>query len=167
MRGAVLAIAASAVLLLPPAAPPEPPMPHTEPEPRHGDDTTGDVQLVTIEAPTDAPAEPAQPPSRRHPGPWNRTDTLHAIYEASERHGSDLGLQTCMVWHESRWWPYARGDSGRSLGSAQLHQGGKLPEFLAMGYLDPDDPWDAQDYFALALVRGDQRHWARAWALCR
>lgn len=167
MRSAVLAVAIGGVLFLPPAAPAQAPTPHTDPEPmRHDENSGGDIQ-VAIEAPGEASNETAQPTSRRHPGPWTRNDTLYAIFEASERRGSDIGLQTCMTWQESKLAPYARGDSGRSLGSAQLHEGGKLPEFYAMGYANPDDPYEAQDYFALALVRGEQRHWARAWGLCR
>ena len=68
----------------------------------------------------------------------------------------------CIVQIESRFDPNAVGHLGE-LGLVQLAPFGKLPEFYALGYSDPFDPWQSADYLDWALANGQAHHWAASW----
>ncbi len=91
---------------------------------------------------------------------FDSSDTLTAIDQAAVTVGVPAERLTRVVSCETAhtFNPYAVGDWGTSFGAAQLHRGGNaLPIFYAVGYTDPDDPYQAIEFMARAF-RGDFPH---------
>jgi hypothetical protein len=95
-------------------------------------------------------------PSAHAQAAFSSDDTLSAIDQASADTGISAALLRRIVRCETggTFNPYAVGDHGTSFGAVQLHRPGLYWHFLAVGYLDPDDPYQAVEYLARVL-RGD------------
>ncbi len=104
--------------------------------------------------------------------PYSPEDTFAAIAQAAEAHQVSEAWLTRVVGCETGhlFNPDALGDGGSSHGVAQLNDWptGLLGHFMAQGYTDPYDPYQATDYMARAFAgdwEGEGIGWWR-WS-CR
>lgn len=87
---------------------------------------------------------------------WRGQYTVDDGYAAMEGRSARA---RCIVHYESRFDPNAVGQAGE-VGLAQLHPYGKLPEFYALGYSDPWNPYQQAEYLEWALAQGQAFHWS-------
>lgn len=87
-------------------------------------------------------------------GQYGADDTLAALEGASPQ-------ARCIVYYETggTFDPNAVGRAGEQ-GAAQLHPGGLLPDFYAVGYTDPWNPYQAVDYLDWKLAQGAAYNWS-------
>lgn len=98
-------------------------------------------------------------------GAWSDEDVSTALTQASNRHGVSRSLLRYIAYYETggTFDPSVVGDSGNSWGLFQLHRRGLRPDFVALGYDDAFDPYQAADFTAYYIATYGQ--WgARMWS---
>ena len=86
------------------------------------------------------------------------------IEDRAAAHGAAAGPLIALSWCESRHRADAVGDGGLSLGAFQIHRDGLYRHFLAQGYSDRMNVFEAADYVA-RVATGQfpgitMRHWS-------
>jgi hypothetical protein len=94
---------------------------------------------------------------------YTADDTLAAIDQYALEFGVSYSWLRAIVRCETggTYSPYARGRAGE-LGPVQLHPRGELIRFLAWGYDDPDDPYQAVRFLAQRINQGGAHFWSCA-----
>jgi hypothetical protein len=95
---------------------------------------------------------------------YTTEDTYQAIAAAAADTGVAASRLHRMVACETggTYDPHSIGDRGTSFGAVQLHRGGELGRFYALGYTDPFNPYESLDFLARAILDGRASAWTCA-----